>query len=294
MSIKDLKGLVELAEQVVRQAEIEDSKSHFPGSTAEDVRKVLASVRTTNEHMHKTIGIATGTQEAMSDLTDQQLHDLLGPLRDRTKRLEKALLTKTFADRAPTSPTTASSGKGHYFRASIQAAVDLLPEKSGFRTPIQSAIALCHRGINKKDDGATLAGPEKWSGSTLEVLAGHAAALANERKQIREDELQKQKLGHSLKAELTRSMELCYNIALMVSPVNGCIEKFSREQVERARDTLEQGRDIVIAEVAVRKFSVTSRKAPSTKVRKASVSPGSAKRRRMRSVGGCSWAQGLK
>jgi len=128
----------------------------------------------------------------------------------------------------------------------------------------------------------------------LEVLAGHAAALANERKQIREDELQKQKLGHSLKAELTRSMELCYNIALMVSPVNGCIEKFSREQVERARDTLEQGRDIVIAEVAVRKFSVTSRKAPSTKVRKASVSPGSAKRRRMSSVGGCSWAQGLK
>ena len=53
-----------------------------------------------------------------------------------------------------------------------------------------------------------LSGWERWSGSTLEVLAGHAAALANERKQIREDELQKQKLGHSLKAELTRSMEL--------------------------------------------------------------------------------------
>ena len=34
-----------------------------------------------------------------------------------------------------------------------------------FRTPIQSAIALCHRGINKKDDGATLAGPEKSAAS---------------------------------------------------------------------------------------------------------------------------------
>ena len=102
--------------EVVRQAEIEDSKSHFPGSTAEDVRKVLASVRTTNEHMHMTISISTGVQEAMSDLTDQQLHDLLGPLRIRTKGLEKALLKKTFADRPPTSPRTASSGKGHYFR----------------------------------------------------------------------------------------------------------------------------------------------------------------------------------
>ena len=112
-----------------------------------------------------TISISTGVQEAMSDLTDQQLHDLLGPLRIRTKGLEKALLTKTFADRPPTSPRTASSGKGHYFRDSIQAAVDLLPEKSGFRAPLQSAIALCYRGINQKDDGATLAGPEKSAAS---------------------------------------------------------------------------------------------------------------------------------
>ena len=92
----------------------------------------------------------------------------------------------------------------------------------------------------------------------MEVLAGHAAALANERKQIREDELQKQKLGHSLKAELTRSMELCYNIALMVSPVNGSIEKFSREQVERARDTLEQGRDIVRSTCVARHTGCTA------------------------------------
>jgi hypothetical protein len=294
MSIKDLKGLVELAEQVVKQAEIEDNKAYFPGSTAEDVKKVLDNVRTTNEHMRKTIGIATGAAEAMSDLTDQQLGDLLGPLRERTKRLEKALLTKTFAPRAPVSPRTASSGKGHFFRDSVQAAVDLLPSQSGFRAPLQSAIALCHRSGSKKDDAAALAGAEKWSGSTLAVLARHATALAKNRTQSREDDLQKQKLGHSLKAELTRSMELCYSIALMVSPVNESLEKFSREQVEGARDTLERGRDLVIAEVAVRKFAHTSRKAPGTKVRKASVSPGSAKRRRMSSVGGCSWAQGLK
>jgi hypothetical protein len=153
---------------------------------------------------------------------------------------------------------------------------------------------LCHRGGNKKDDGAALKGPEKWSGSTLAALARHATALATARTQSREEDLQKQKLGHALKAELTRSMELCYSIALMVSPVNDCLEKFSREQVERARDTLEMGRDLVIAEVAVRKFSHTSRKAPGAKVRKASISPGSAKRRRMSSVGGCSWAQGMK
>jgi hypothetical protein len=294
MSIKDLKSLAELAEQVVKQAEIEDSKSYFPGSTAEEVKKVLNSVRTTNEHMRKTIGIATGSAEEMSELTDQQLCDLLTPLRDRTKRLEKALLTKTFAPQAPTSPRTASSGKGHFFRAAVQSAVDLLPSQSGFRAPLQSALTLCHRGGSKRENGVTQTGLEKWSSSTLAALARHATALAKERSQSREDDLQKQKLGHSLKAELSRSMELCYNIALMVSPVNDCLEKFARDQVERARDTLEQGRDRVIAEVAVRKFSHTSRKAPGAKVRKASISPGSAKRRRMSSVGGCSWAQGMK